>query len=81
MNKNVINKYLCEGIPPEKLVKIRIELRDPDESMIKFLDEIQRRANVGHSFSVEIDMDSDEPAKVYFDGDGSFYIQNIEVEK
>ena len=81
MKKGLVDKYLKEGIPKNKLTRITIELRDPDGSMIKFLEEIKGRANVGHSFSVEIDMDSDEPAKVYFDGDGSFYIQNIEVEK
>ena len=81
MNDSIVNKYLNEGIPPEKLVKIRIELRDPDGSMAKFLEEIKTRANVGHSFSVLIDKEGDNPISIGFDGDGSFYLQKFEVEK
>ena len=35
--------YISEGIPKKDLTKITIELRDPDGSMKKFLEEIKTK--------------------------------------
>lgn len=76
-----IDEYLNEGVPSDLITKIYIEVRDLDNSLEKFLEELKTRANVGHSFSVLMDEESDQSIKIFFDGDGSFFVKNIEVEK
>jgi hypothetical protein len=72
-------KYINEE--NENFTVITVTLRDPDNSLESFLKEIQTRANVGHSFSVLIDKEGDDPISIGFDGDGSFYLKDIEIKE
>lgn len=56
---------------------IEITLRDPDGSLMKFLEDLKGRANVGHSFSVVVDPRDERQAKFFFDGDGPFFIKDV----
>lgn len=74
-------KYLKEGVSPDQLTIIKISVRDPDESLSKFLQELKLRANPGHSFSVLMDKEGDDPITIGFDGDGSFFVGDIDIKK
>jgi len=56
---------------------IQVELRDPDNSLEKFLKLLRDMANPGHSFEVVLDPDGDCSGVLFFDGDGSFKISHI----
>ena len=59
---------------------ITIIAKDPDGQLKKLLEAIKSTANPGHSFPVVLDPDDSENKKeFYFDGDGAFYIDKIEV--
>ena len=59
---------------------IQIELRDPDNQLVKMIDHIMHSANIGHSFEVVVDPDDKEYRKSFFmDGDGSFYIKKVSL--
>ena len=77
-------KYIInEGV--KNTHKITIDLRDPDNQMSLFLEKIKKHAGPGHSFSVIVDPDESKEnggsESYYFDGDGSFYIDKLNVEE
>lgn len=72
-------KAFDSGDPGKDYSVIRITLRDPDKSLLKFLEDLKARANPGHSFSVVSDPDDSEPGRFGFDGDGPFFIRDIEL--
>jgi hypothetical protein len=74
-------KYLIDGVSSDQLTIITIEVRDPDNSLGKFLEELKCRANPGHSFSVLMDKEGDNPISIGFDGDGSFFVGDIDIKK
>lgn len=58
--------------------EITVQLRDPDNELVKLIDYIMHSANPGHSFEVVVDPDMKEYRKTFFmDGDGSFYIFKV----
>jgi len=60
--------------------KIEVEVRDPDKSLIRFIDYVRKIANAGHSFEVVVDPDSRENGKSFgFDGDGPFFIKSVKL--
>lgn len=63
-----------------KYQKVMVTLRDPDGSLVKFLEALASHANPGHSFTVIMDPDSDRQEEFGFDGDGAFYIDNVAAE-
>jgi len=68
---------------------ITIELRDPENQLVKMIDHIMHSANIGHSFEVVVDPDMKDYRKSFFmDGDGPFHIfkvkknnKEVKVEK
>lgn len=61
---------------------IEVELIDPDDQLAKIIDYIRKLSSPGHSFDVVVDPDSKENRKSFgIDGDGSFYIKKLEVNK
>jgi len=59
---------------------IQIELRDPDNQLVKMIDYIMHTANVGHSFEVVVDPEDRETRKSFdIDGDGPFYINKVSL--
>lgn len=57
---------------------ITIEVRDPDNQLIRLLDYIKGVANVGHSYDVVVDPHDKEYNKSFgIDGDGAFYMYKI----
>ncbi len=68
------------GIPKEQLTDINIQVRDPDNELIKMLDYIRATAGIGHSFTVVVDPDLREYTKKFsIDGDGSFHINSLKM--
>lgn len=62
--------------------KVVVEVNDPDDQLVKFLEAVRDTANPGHSFPVIIDPDNSETRQEFgFDGDGSFHIKDIKVSK
>lgn len=62
----------------EGLSEIKVMLRDPDNSLGKFLLALAGTANPGHSFEVVMDPDNRETRQTFgFDGDGPFFIKKI----
>lgn len=62
----------------EEFDVIQIELRDPDNQLVKMIDHIMHAANIGHSFEVVVDPQDREYRKSFFmDGDGPFYIKKV----
>lgn len=65
-------------MPSEEFDVIQIELRDPDNQLVKMIDYIMGVANIGHSFEVVVDPDMKDYRKSFFmDGDGPFYINKV----
>ena len=61
--------------------KIEVEVRDPDKSLVRFIDYVRNLSNPGHSFEVIIDPDNREKRKSFdFDGDGPFFIKSIKLD-
>jgi len=70
------------AIPKNKLTKIEIEVRDPDDQLVKMIEHIRRLSSPGHSFIAVVDPDvtKEEGKETFsFDGDGSFFIKNIKM--
>lgn len=63
-----------------KLKTITIICSDVDDKLTSLLNYIKDIGNVGHSFSIIVDPDSDDTKNFGWDGDGSDYIEKIEVE-
>lgn len=62
--------------------KIYIEVRDPEDQLIKLIDHIRRASSPGHSFEVIVDPNDKEYRKSFFiDGDGAFFISKLEKDK
>lgn len=61
-------------------VKITINAYDSEGSLAKLIHAIQDAGNGGHSFSIVVDPDGDEPISIGWDGDGSDKIHSIEVD-
>jgi hypothetical protein len=64
----------------DRLTKIEILVRDPDDQLVKMIDHIAKLANVGHSFVVDVDQDAGRNGgweTFDMDGDGSFYIKYV----
>ena len=62
--------------------EITVQLRDPDNQLVKMIEYIKGAANIGHSFEVVVDPDMREYRKSFFmDGDGSFYIKEVKKNK
>jgi len=78
-----INKIAEEIIKAKrKLKKIIIIASDIDNSLVNLLNHIKNIGNVGHSFEIIVDPDnSDTRLKTGWDGDGSDYIDKIEIEE
>lgn len=74
------NIYLLEKNARE-MVKVTVEVDKREVgALTSMLQEIRGRANVGHSFSVEVDPEDPEGGgRYFFDGDGCFYMGEIEV--
>ena len=74
--------YLKEkfGNASTDTLKIILTLRDPDGQMLKFLKKVQVLANPGHSFGVVVDPKSEDEETFGFDGDGAFFLKDIEVK-
>ena len=61
--------------------KIEIEVRDPNKSLVRLTDYIQKIANPGHSFEIIVDPNSRQKRKSFdFDGDGPFFIKSIKLD-
>lgn len=70
------------GIYEDELQEITVKVRDPDNQLIKLITYIKQLAGPGHSFSVIVDPDSSENRKSFgMDGDGSFAIQEVMLNK
>ncbi len=68
------------AIPKEQLTDINIQVRDPDNELIKMLDYIRATAGIGHSFIVVVDPDLREYTKKFsIDGDGPFHINSLKM--
>lgn len=79
MRKGLLEMFLLRKSSDETEIKVR--LRDRDASLVKLLKELRARANPGHSFDVHIDPDAgQESGHCGFDGDGGFWIGDIEVD-
>lgn len=64
----------------DRLTKIEVLVRDPDDQLVKMIYHIARLANVGHSFVVDVDQDAgrkDGWETFSMDGDGSFFIKYV----
>jgi hypothetical protein len=64
----------------DRLTKIEVLVRDPDDQLVKMIHHIMNLANPGHSFIADVDPDvteADGRAKFSFDGDGSFFIKYV----
>jgi predicted ABC-type ATPase len=76
-------KVVAKSAPKEMLTKILVTLRDPEHSLQRFLEWLKRHANPGHSFVVIGDPGYSEEEegkqRFGFDGDGAFYVHDIEV--
>jgi hypothetical protein len=66
----------------DDMPEITIKLRDPDNQLLRLLDYIRELSSPGHSFSVVVDPDMSENRKSFgIDGDGSFFIRQIKLNK
>jgi len=66
------------AIPEKDLDELIIKVRDDEDQLVKMIDYIMHTAGIGHSFEVVVDPDMREyRKKFYFDGDGSFRIQDV----
>lgn len=68
----VYEKYLNNGG-----VTYKIECRDPDGKLKSLIEYIGKIGNVGHSFSIIVDPDSDNEERFDWDGDGADSIRSI----
>lgn len=75
-----IYKIINEADQSKDKYKLVIELRDPDHSLEKLIQYIADSANVGHSYEVIVDPDSDGKKSFGIDGDGPFHIFSVKVE-
>lgn len=58
---------------------ITITCKDNNNTLEKILNSIKSVGNMGHTFSIVIDPDSNEGEKFEWDGDGSDSIQEIKI--
>jgi hypothetical protein len=72
-------KTFQEWQKEKKLKTITITCRDEEDSLESLIRHIQKAGNVGHSFSILVDPEGDEPKKFDWDGDGSDRIDDIQV--
>lgn len=85
-NSRALIKEDVEGntkIQKSKLYKkIEIEYRDGGGKLEELLDYIKKIGNIGHSFSIIVDLgDSEYEKKFYWDGDGADSIKSIKVSE
>ena len=85
--KNKIDKY-WERKDAEEVLKaqnkdedgyttITVVVRDQDSALFNCIQKIKKLADPGHSFDGVLDPDGDNPERIGFDGDGSFFIKSI----
>lgn len=60
---------------------ITVEVNDSENQLVAMLEDIQKSAGVGHSFSVIVDPDEDGGRSYGIDGDGGFNIVDIKVSE
>ena len=73
---------ILESYLDGKKGKLVINVVDSEGELQKLIDHIKKIANMGHSFEVVVDPNNkDYTEKFYIDGDGSFYIKDVEFEK
>jgi hypothetical protein len=75
-------KALNEGISEEDLYVYEVRCRDGEGTLKEILECIKDCGNTGHSFNVVVDPDEKEglsERKFNWDGDGSDYIESIEL--
>jgi hypothetical protein len=78
--KNSQVKILKES--KEVDTEVTIKAHDAEGIIEKMFDYIKKIGNQGHSFSIEVDPDDKEYSKLFgWDGDGSAYIDSIDVKK
>lgn len=59
---------------------ITVKCRDSNNTILKILNYLEEVGNLGHSFLIILDPEDQESKKVLlWDGDGSDYIESIEV--
>jgi tRNA A22 N-methylase len=64
----------------KKLKTIKVTCRDGDDTLEELLKYIKISGNCGHSFSIIVDQDDEKGGKkFYWDGDGSDYIKDINI--
>jgi len=56
---------------------IIVVVRDQDSALFNCIQKIKKLADPGHSFDGVLDPDGDNPERIGFDGDGSFFIKSI----
>ena len=56
---------------------ITVVVKDQDNALFECIQKIKKLADPGHSFDGVLDPDGDNPEKIGFDGDGSFFIKSI----
>jgi len=76
------NNQIEEQTDSNEYDEIIINLRDPDNQLVKLIDYIQRLSAPGHSFDVVVDPDMKENRESFFiDGDGPFFIKDVKMNK
>ena len=72
-----------EKVSEDSLTVYKVYCRDSEQSIKKLIEYIGKNGNTGHSFSIVVDPDGDDDQKKMFgwDGDGSDYIDRVEIEQ
>lgn len=70
-------KQITEAARTDKTIKI--ECRDPEDTLENLLRHIKSVGNAGHSFKISVDPEDPESQDFYWDGDGSDHIGDIQV--
>lgn len=60
---------------------ITVEVNDSENQLVSMLEDIQKSAGVGHSFTVVVDPDEEGGRSYGIDGDGDFKIVDIKVSE
>lgn len=64
----------------DRLTKIEVLVRDPDDQLVKMIEHIRLLSSPGHSFIADVDPDASKEEgreSFSFDGDGSFFIKYV----
>lgn len=63
-------------------ITVTVKLRDRERSLVRLLQDIRRKANCGHSYTVVTDPDAGhkEAGRFDIDGDGGFHIDEIRAD-